>query len=243
MADTPSQRPGTYADAGPDNVLYEERRSAQRLPLVVAGVLGAVLMVGGVVLAAAVQNPVFVLGSLAGFFLWLTTKGNQYFLHRRTGIRVSTKRLTIGALGFADDGESDPSQPSRAVVFLGRCAYSCAWEDVLSLTLVTDPGAIKAMRKDPGNMGSPASYYQGQSITHKLGMIVPPYAKAVLVVHMSLGSGRFPNVPNGKKVTNLQSPTWAVPTRRPEELCKVLASFPPTSRFNVVVPPTSEYTR
>jgi hypothetical protein len=240
VADTPSQRSDSCADTEPDRILYEERRSAQRWPLVVTGVLGAGLIVGGVVLALVFQNPVFVLASPVGFFFSLATKGNQYFLHRRTGIRISTKRLTIGAVGLADDSEPDPSQPPRTAVLMGRLAFSCAWEDVRSLTIVTDPSAIRAMREDSGNMGSPASYDVIASITRKLGMIVPPYAKAVLVVHMSLGSGRFPRIANGKRITNLQSPTWVVPTRRPDELCQVLASFPATARFNVVVPPTSE---
>jgi hypothetical protein len=244
VADTPSQRPDPDSDSEPETLLYEERRSALRWPLVTAGALGALLVVGGIVLALLTQEPLFVLVSVVGFSLWLVTKGGQYFLHRHTGIRITTKRITVGAVDLAADGEQDPSRPQRAVVLLGTCAYSCDLEDLLSLTIVTDPGAIRAMRKDRGNLGSPAGAFGvTSSITRKLGMVVPPYAKAVLVIHMYLGAGHFPRIANGKKVTHLQSPTWAVPTRRPEELRRALASFPATARFDLAAAPAAPRAR
>ena len=228
MTDAPSQRPGTPVDTEPERLLYEERRSAQRWPLVLPAVLGTVLIVGGLVLALASQAAVFALASLVGLLLWTFTNGNEYFRYRRTGIRITTKRLTIGAVTLVDS--RDPALGS--VTRLGKCAFSCDWEGVKALAVVADPNTIATMRTRTGARvdGVP------KVVTHKLGHMVPPYAKAVLVISVDHDIAGFPEEHARRNVVNLQSPTWIVPTRQPELLRKALASLPPAASGNVLRP-------
>jgi hypothetical protein len=120
---------------------------------------------------------------------------------------------------------------------LGKCAFSCDWEGIKSLTIVTDPSAIRGMRMDRANLRTGARV-DGvpKVVTHKLGHIVPPYAKAVLVINVDHDIARFPETRAMKNVVNLQSPTWIVPTRRPEVLRAALASFPPAESINLADP-------
>jgi hypothetical protein len=231
VADTPSQQPGTHIDGEPERLLYEERRSAQRWPLVVPGVLGTVLIVIGLVLALATQAAVFAFVSFVGLLLWLVTKGNEYFLHRRTGIRITTKRLTIGAVALVDN--RDPALGS--VTRLGKCAFSCDWEGIRALAIVTDPNTIATMRLDPANLRTGVRVDSATKvITHKLGHIIPPHAKAVLVINIDHDIASFPEEHARKNVVNLQSPTWIVPTRQPDALRRALASLPPAASTSVL---------
>ena len=238
MADTPAQRPGTSIDTEPETLLYEERRSAQRWPLVVPGLLGAVLIVGGLVLAFTFRAQAFVLVwvSFAGLVVWLTTNGNEYFLHRRTGIRISTKRVVIGAVARLDDRDSTEGPSLGTVTRLARCAFSCDWEGVQSVTIVTDPHAIAAMRQDPANLKTQPPRRGGKpkaAVMHKMGLLVPPHAKALLVIHVDKSVARFPEQPARKfGGVYLTWPIWVVPTRHPEELRRALASFPPAASVN-----------
>ena len=237
MADRPSWQSDEHSDTEPETVLYEEQRSAQRWPLVMSGLLGAFLIAIGILLTAASLALVFGVLSLLGLLLWNRTNGHEYFRYRRTGIRITTRRLAVGAVGSAADRDLAEGSALGTVDRLGKCAFSCDWEGVKSLTIVTDPSVIKAMRLDLTVM-STAVRVAGRPrvVTHKLGHIVPPYARAVLVINVDPSIARFPEERAMKNVVNLQSPIWIVPTRRPDTLRKALAPFPPAVSINLLDP-------
>ena len=236
MADTPAQRPGTSIDTEPETLLYEERRSAQRWPLVVPGLLGPVLMVVGPVLVFVAQVGALIGVSVVGLVLWLATNSNEYAMHRRTGIRITTKRITVGAVARLDDRDPAQSPSLGSPRHLSACAFSCDWDGVQSVTIVTDPHAIAAMRMDPQNLRTRLDRFMGQRrevVPHKMGLLVPPYAKALLVIHVDKSVAHFPEQPARKfGAVYLTWPIWVVPTRHPEELRRALASFPPAASVN-----------
>ena len=222
----------TPSDTEPETVLYEEHRTAQRWPLVMSGLLGAFLIVVGILLTAASLALVFGVLSLLGLLLWNRTNGHEYFRYRRTGIRITTRRLTAGAVGSAADRDLAEGAALGTVNRLGKCAFSCDWEGVKALAVVADPNTIATMRTRTGARvdGVP------KVVTHKLGHMVPPYAKAVLVISVDHDIAGFPEEHARRNVVNLQSPTWIVPTRQPELLRKALASLPPAASGNVLRP-------
>ncbi len=235
MADTPVPEPSTPVETEPETLLYEERRSALRWPLVVPSAVGALLLVGGIVLTATVQTSILPpFAALAGLILVIFTTA-PYLVNRHTGIRFTTRQLIIGAVHLIDN-RPDPLRPRNGLASLGSAAFSCDWEDILSLRLETDLKKLRLMRADPGNLGGPKDYMIGMGNERRLGMVVSPYAKAVLLIHVRVDSAHFPALVAGKRLTNIHSPIWAVPTRRPEELAKVLAAFPRTSRFDLTAP-------
>lgn len=235
MADIPAQEPITSVNTRPEGLLYEERRSAQRWPLVVPAAVGSLLLVGVPVVALATLNAVVAFEMVPVFALWLIVGGKQYLLHRHTGIQFTTRRIAIGAVDLMDK-RPDPLRPKFKLASLGSAAYTCAWEDVLSLRIETDRKVIKNIRLDPGNLGNSQSTALSPRVTRRLGFVVPPYAKAVLLIHVRVESAHFPELVAGRRLANIESPIWAVPTRRPKELAKALASFPPAARFDPTAP-------
>ncbi|QMU72477.1 hypothetical protein [Streptacidiphilus sp. P02-A3a] len=235
MTDRPLDHPGT----GPAAILYEERRCANSWQVTASWVLGLLIIICGFTLAIVTRDLLFGLISAAGILLWTSIGGNEYLLHRRTGIRITTSRLTVGAVALVDD--HDPTRPPAlgSVTRLGRCAYSCDWAGIKSLTIVTDPRAIRMMRLDSANLSAAVSTTpaKGQPRVHKLGHLVPPYTKAVLMIYVDTSIACFPKDPHTlKNVVNIQSPTWIVPTRHPDALRRALSTFAPAASINLLDP-------
>ncbi len=240
MADKPLNQPGT----GLGTLLYEERRCAKSRQETYSWAIGLLIITCGFVLVIVTRDPLFGLACAVGLFLWIIGGGNEYLLHRRTGIRITTDRLTVGAVARVND--HDPTGPPAlgSVTRLGRCAYSCDWAGIKALTIVTDPRAIRMMRLDQGNMSTAVwtTPKKGEPRVHKLGHLVPLHAKAVLMIYVDTSIAHFPRDPHFlKNVVNIQSPTWIVPTRHPDALRKALSAFPPAASINLLDPLNYQY--
>ena len=202
---------------------YRETRAALTWPLVVVGgVVPGALMLAAAVLGVAVAPAWFagvvVVPLLPPFLMY----GSLLWRNRSTGIAADEAGLRVGAL----DGGAD--------------AYQAPWSAVRSARIETSAGLVDAMMRSR-RVFSANRYWgvpRGRSgFTRAAGILVPPFARAVLVVELAELAGveaspprprrYFGNYLNvnhfSRRYEAQESTLWLVPTRRPEALAAVLA--------------------
>jgi hypothetical protein len=201
---------------------YRETRSALTWPLVLAGgVVPGALMLAGLVLGVAVSPAWFVAVVAVPFCPPFLGYISLLWRNRRTGIVVDDAGVRIGAL----DGGPD--------------SYQAPWIAVRSVRIETGAGAdaiLKARRIFSANRywGVPRGHSQYMLAA---GVLVPPFARAVLVVELAELTGVEARPPRPRRYfgnylnvssfshryESQESALWLVPTRRPEELAAALA--------------------
>ena len=237
MTDNPLKRPGTYTDTSPERVLYEEHRSAYRPSMIVQFLIGLAVLVGGIALIAAAGGAYGLLVVL-GFVVMGNVLGDLV-IHRHTGLRITTKQLSIGAVTL--DGAKTRSD---GTVALGKRTVSCSWAGVRTLAIVTDPKEIRGLRakatvrtgvrRDITQVRTPGSL--------PIGLFLPVRTKAVLLINADQGVAEFPPVRQKKLITWVATDTLAVATRHPDRLRAALASYPTTERITAEVTHSADAT-
>ncbi|MEY9888453.1 hypothetical protein ABIA35_001701 [Catenulispora sp. MAP12-49] len=202
---------------------YRETRTALTWPLVVAGgVVPAALMLAGLVLGVAVGPAWFVVVVVVPFCPPFIVYISLLWRNRRTGIAVDDAGLRIGAL----DGGAD--------------SYQAPWVAVRSARIETSAGVVDAMLKARRIFS--ANRYWGVPRGHShytiaAGVLVPPFARTVLIVELAELTGvearppkprryfgNYLNVASfSRRYQPKESTVWLVPTRRPEDLASALA--------------------
>jgi len=201
---------------------YRENRCAWRWPLVMLGaVLPAAFMVVAVVLGLVADPRWFIAVPFVPFFPPFLMYGSLLWRNRRTGIVVNDEGLRIGAL----DG--------------GRDSYQAPWTVVRSAQVETSMGLVDAMTRSR-RIFSAHRYWgvpRGMSgFALAAGLLVPPFARAVLVVELAELTGVEARPPRprryfgnfvgvrhfSRRYEPRESTLWLVPTRHPEDLALAL---------------------
>ena len=239
MTANPLKRPGTYLDDSPERVLYEERHSATGLPVLATFWSGVGLALLGVLLALTGGSPAFsvvaVMGAIVAAFAALF-----FVALRPIGIRITTRRVTVGALAFADGRDvagtrRDGTVPSR------RWVYSCGWEGVRSIVIATGGGEAKRLLTEAnGGIRPYATGLLADRPSTPLGLLVVPGARTVLAVRVDPACAEYPRARQRKGRRYTESPVLGVPTRHPEKLRQALASFPAAARITDEIAYTAE---
>ncbi|MEY9925856.1 hypothetical protein ABH926_000476 [Catenulispora sp. GP43] len=210
--------------SAPATAEYRETRAALTWPLIAAGgVVPAVLMLAGAVLGVAV-DPVWFVAVVAvplcpPFIAYISL----LWRNRRTGIVMDDAGIRVGAL----DGGPD--------------SYQAPWAVVRSARIETSAGLVDAMLKARRIFS--ANRYWGVPRGHShytlaAGVLVPPFARAVLVVELGELTGvqarpprprryfgNYLNVASfSRRYEARESTLWLAPTRRPEDLAAALAA-------------------
>ena len=235
---SPLRRHPQYAENGcarAGNALYVR---ALWLPglLFVAIVVAAVLGSLGAALIAAM------------FFVFFSLLGALTLVTRvPLGIRMDEDGIRIGGVQAAEEGRSRVHRRDKPIQGFTRAmhVYSCDWEDVRAIRVLTDPQelAIMARGANSGNdhLGEYWWGYLGLA-PWAPGRFIAPRAKGALVFEVereraSFQATRPPRGKNADRIYGHRWMTWCIPTNDPMAIKAALAAAQPPVHEDVTVMP------
>jgi len=212
---------------------YVEPRSALNSALLAFGLLPTAAEIVCLILGVAVgQSWLFALmGPLLA--LVLVSVGLLY-RNWPTGVRIDESGISIGAVRSAGAVRRRPTVNHQSWGL-----YTCPWPAVQSVRMVTDRDELKRMKTS-------AQYYTlNNRWANKAGMrrcnigvLTSPFMRAALVIEVNPFAVTVSEIRPARFYTNFKdghfshlvepqlSPTWVVPTRRPEALSAALLPVP-----------------
>lgn len=202
---------------------YRETRSALTPPLLLlGGAIPAVIFVVTLVLGIVVNPTWFVAVFFGPWFPPFLAYISLLWRNRRTAIVVNDEGIQVGTLGARHD------------------SYQAPWIAVQSARIETSAKVVDAMMTS--RRISSRNRYWGIPLgradyTFAAGVLVPPFARAVLIVQLGELTGvearppkprrYFSNYTNVNRFSHKYIPRdstlWLVPTRNPEALASALA--------------------
>lgn len=222
------------------NLAYREDRSAVTPVLVINAVVSLLLMLG---FGTAMNLPhLAVLGIIAVLAAaWAIITWILLFYGLYVGIRIDADGIQIGGIRARErrirQHRWPPRRPFR-VAGQSRAVFTCPWEGVRSLYLITDSQDFKHIRSDLKQFLKARKGTQAP-----LGMLHGPFMKAALVItHNAIDATSDPADfrPSWGQYVDLRpvkSPTWMVPTRNPEALRAALEQIPGAPPVQNTLPP------
>lgn len=221
-----------------DHAVYAEDRVALTWRLLAVGI-GLPLALAAVFVAAIVFGW-DVVGPLAAAGAVLSVLWGTALMYRNwpTGIRISADEVRVGAVRSARAAGRTPT-----VTHQNRGLFTAPLAGVRSMTVVTDPAAIRRLRTSPEFFTLSNRWGRTRTATAcKLGVLTAPFMRAALVVELDGGWAHFPTTrrarffPNtlGRPVRTFLAPeeslTWVLPTRQPERLRAAVDRLLPGNR-------------
>ena len=226
MTDNPLKRPGSYVDDSPEQLLYEERHCAIGRPVTTAFWSGIGLALVGVLLAMVSGYSSFYIATIMGGVV--VAYAVLFFVALRPfGIRITTKRVIVGAIAFSDGRDVAAGTRRDGTVPPRRWVYSCDWEGIRSIVIATGAGEAKRLfdeSRDRTNLSSTGVVPNKWSTP--LGILRVPGAPTMLAVRVDPDVAQYPRARQKRRKFWTESPVLGVPTRHPKKLRQALASFP-----------------
>jgi hypothetical protein len=221
-------------------VRYREQRCGWSTWGLLSGVLGPVLMIAGVVLVAVTGALGYVplvvgIALIAAPLSWRNRDPEGAALHfhqtRPLGIELDEKGVRLGRL--QDAGTSAGQRPVRPGWQAYR-TFSCDWQNVTRISVVTDPAEIRHLYLDSFGFLKRPRAEGGNAVWFRRGVMLQPGARGVLLVELVTPDAAVEQPPfregtarvAGRAMQSAETSYWAVPTRRPEELQRILAERP-----------------
>jgi hypothetical protein len=147
-----------------------------------------------------------------------------------TGIRIDESGITIGAVKSLRAARRRPTVNHQSWGL-----YTCPWSAVLGVRVVTDRGELRQMKDSPQYFTLTNRWSNKAGMRRcNIGVLMSPFMCAALVVEVNPFAVSASKVRPARFYTNFKdghfshlvqpqpSPTWVVPTRRPEGLGVVL---------------------
>lgn len=158
---------------------YVERRCALRWPLVMWGLGTPVGLVAVFVVLAVLVNPDwFVAAAFTPLFLPFMMGIALLYRNWPTGIRIDEHAVSIGAV---TSRRAETRRPS--VTHQNWGVFSCAWTDIKDVTVVTDPGRIRHIKKSPQYWTLSNHWAKPRDVTRCMaGVLTAPFMKAALII-------------------------------------------------------------
>lgn len=233
----------TRPEAGAE-LIYSEDRCAIRPPLVIHSVLSLAALAG---LGIAMNLPHLsgLVIPVAACLLWVALAWLPLIYGLYAGIRIDAGGIQIGGMRARERRIRRRRWPPRSpfrVSGQSRAVFSCPWEGVRSLYLITDAREFKRIRRDLRQFVKERGETQAP-----VGMLHAPFTKAALVItHNAIDATSDPAEfrANWGRYANLEpvrSPTWLVPTNHPEALRAALEQAPGAPRVQETLPPEAVF--
>ena len=185
----------------------------------------AVCLVAGV---TARQPWFFVI--MGGLLLFVMISVGLLYRNWPTGIRIDESGIAIGAIGSARACRRRPTVSHQSWGL-----FTCPWPAVLDVRVVTDRDELRQMKTTPRYYTLTNRWSSKLGVERcNTGVLVSPFMRAALVIEVNpfkvtaseIRPARyFSNFKDGRfsyLIRPQLSPTWIVPTRRPEELGAVI---------------------
>ena len=213
----------------PQQVIYAEDRCGLRWPLVLQGILMPVAVVGfGVAMNLPHLAGLGILAAVAAFWGLFMTLG--LIRSWPICIRVDAEGIRIGGVRARERRQRSGRWPPRKPFHVGaqgRAVFTCPWEGVRSLYLITDRQELKPFVKQYVRFRKRTA-----SRLSPLGYLVAGFMKAALVITNDPSCTRSDpsefrtNWGQFGRIRAVDSPTWIVATRRPADLRAALQQCP-----------------
>jgi hypothetical protein len=225
-------------------LIYREDRSATRWPLAVHGTVAPVLVVACIVATFIDDQATWPL-LMVVFGLWTLFMTLNLWGSLPIGIRIDGEGIQIGGVRTRDRRRQTGRWPPRKPFTAGgqsRAVFSCQWEGVVGLYLITDTRELKPLWRQLVQF---KKTYDG-AVT-PLGILRVFFMKAALVIvndprHATSDPHEFrSNRRRGGRVAGVRSVTWLVPTRQPEALRAALAQVPGAPPVQDHLPPGTDF--
>jgi hypothetical protein len=228
----------------PRQVIYAEDRCGLRWPLVLQGIL-APIAVAALIAAIFVTDAGIwaILMAIAGLWGMLMTSSLIYAWP--ISIRIDAEGIRIGGWRARERRQRSGRWPPRKPFHVGaqgRAVFTCPWEGVRSLYLITDHDEIKPLFKQFRTFQK-----RSDGLRLPLGFLGVPFFKAGLVITNNPACTRSDpsefrtNWRQYGRIRGVGSPTWMVPTRRPAELRAALQQCPLAPSVEDHLPPNAEF--
>jgi hypothetical protein len=229
----------TRPEAGTE-LIYSEDRCAVRWPLLVHAPLSLIALAGfGIAMNLPHLSGLGILLVVAA--LWATALWLPLIYGLYVSIRIDTSSIQIGGIRARErrirHHRWPPRKPFR-VSGQSRAVFTCPWEGVRSLYLITNHEDFKHIRRDLRKF-----LKERQRTQAPVGMLQVPFIKAALIItHNAIDATSDPaefraNWGRYANMEPVQSPTWLVPTRNPEALRAALEQAPGAPRVQDKLPP------
>jgi hypothetical protein len=225
-------------------VIYAEDRCGLRWPLVLQGMLMPVVVAALIAAVFVTDEGIWaILMAIAAFWGMYMTLG--LIRSWPISIRIDAEGIRIGGCRAQERRQRSGRWPPRKPFHVGaqgRAVFTCPWEGVRSLYLITDHDEIKPLFKQFRTFQK-----RSDGLRLPLGFLGVPFFKAGLVITNNPAFTRSDpsefrtNWRQYGRIRGVGSPTWMVPTRRPAELRAALQQCPWAPPVEDHLPPNAEF--
>lgn len=233
-------RPGTDVQ-----LTYREDRCGARWPLGFNAVLGWVLMIGfGIAMNIPHLSGLVIIAVGGGLLGVCMTAVLGFGMH--IGIRAGHNGIQIGGMNYRDrrirKEKWPPRKPLKAIEF-DKAVFTCPWEGVRSVYLLTGKDEIRRIRRDLKKFqrATPAPRIP-------IGVLYQTwFVKAELVItHNATDATSDPAEfrtawAQYGRIRPVESPTWMIPTRNPDALRAALEQIPGAPPVQNALPPEAVF--
>ncbi len=217
----------------PRPAAYKEAHCALNGPLLASGLFAAAAAIACLILGIVTNQPwffVILAGLLVPAMIWTTL----VYRNGPTGIRFDAAAISIGAIGSAR-----AAGRTLTVNHQSRGLFTCPWPAVEGIGVVTDRAELRRMKNSPRLYTFTNRWGGKAGMSHcNIGVLASPFMRAALVIDVNTLAVTAPQIRPARYYNNFKngyfsrliqprlSPTWVVPTRRPEALSQALQAVP-----------------
>jgi hypothetical protein len=194
---------------------YAENHCALRWPLLLCGIAAPTAVLTGVLLQSITHAGAFEVLWIAGVSLWTLGYGYMLPANWSTSIRTDNSGIHIGGVRRA---ERHPIGRPSSQQYQARQLFSCNWDSILSIDVVTGRHEMRTLRRTAG--GETIGFYNMVRV-YPVGVLIAPYTKSALVINLEPGFDGFPAI-QARKRNPARSRRWVAPTRHPQQLRQAL---------------------
>jgi hypothetical protein len=229
----------------PDAVpLYAEDGCSRRWPFLVLGMGMPALVLLCSVFGVATADRKFALLAAVPVFVWIFTDACLLPQYWPVGIRIDGTGIRIGGLRRAERRCARKPETRTARRKLPPPPYQCyhvfsvPWAGVRSLTVITDQDELRRLRQQSRQGTLSGVKVRGLAIDFQLGMLVPPFIQAALVIDIDPQIADFPQFRVQQSFDwapsqeSTPSSTWVVPTRRLDQLHATVEQITNSTAWN-----------
>lgn len=228
-------------------LLYSEDRAGLTVPLVTQAITAPVLFAAACTLDPLMRRSLAVASvlavTIAATGIWGVSSLTVLRFTWPVGIRVDSAGIRIGGLRARERRQRTGRWPPRKPFHVGaqgRAVFTCPWEGVQALYLVRSRAELKPLLRQYR-----AFRKKFQQLRRPLGMLNVNRAALVIVNSPALaysdpGTFRGDWAKPGT-AAGVPSPTWLVPTRRPDALLAALARTPAAPPVREHLPPGENF--
>jgi hypothetical protein len=213
---------------------YLEAHSALNGRLLAYGLLPVVAGVLCLVLGIAVASLQWLFAPLGALIALMLVSVGLLYRNWPTGIRIDESGISIGAIRSVRAAHRRPTVNHQSWGL-----FTCPSSAVQSARVVTDRDELRQMKNLPRFLTLTNRWSRKAGMEHcNIGVLASPFMRAALVMEVNPFAVTASQVRPARFYTNFKdgyfshlvqpqpSPTWVVPTRRPEALSAVLRVVP-----------------